>query len=76
MLSLRRSSASRRGPRVPHNLSVLFFFFPLFLSSVPLAHILHYDYLDDPTGVTWEGGAGPSCGTYSPLTSERRSVVH
>ena len=30
-----------------------FFLFPLlFLSSAPLAHNLHYDELDDPTGVT------------------------
>ena len=36
------------------------FFSPLlFLSSAPLAHILHYDKLDDPTGITQEGEAGP-----------------
>ena len=27
----------------------------LFLSSAPLAPILHYDYPDDPTGITKEG---------------------
>ena len=34
--------------------SFFFFFFLtlLFLSTTPLAHILHYDWLDDPTGVT------------------------
>ena len=30
----------------------LFFLPLLLLSSAPLAHILHYDWLDDPTGVT------------------------
>ena len=32
---------------------ILLFYFPLLLlSSAPPAHILHYDWLDDPTGVT------------------------
>ena len=33
----------------PQHFSFFFFFFPLlFLSPDPLAHILHYDKLDDP----------------------------
>ena len=32
--------------------SFLFLIPLLFLPSTPLAHILHYDLLDDPTGVT------------------------
>ena len=38
-------------PRSAHR-SMSFFFLLLFLSSAPLAHILLYDKLDDPTGVT------------------------
>ena len=44
----------------------LFFIPLLFLSSAPLAHILHYDYFDNPTGVTIGGGGlAPPCGTCS-----------
>ena len=43
---------SINSPRV----YTFFFFFPLLVSSsVPLAHILHHDYQDDPTGVIWRG---------------------
>ena len=40
-----------------------------FFRLAPVDPILHYDELDDPTGVTWEGGGWtPSCGTkYSTL---------
>ena len=41
--------------------SAVFFFFPShcsLLPSAPLAPILRYDYLDNPTRVTWEGWAG------------------
>ena len=34
------------------NFAHIYIYFFLFLSPAPLAHILHYDLLDNPTGVT------------------------
>ena len=42
----------------------------------PLAPILHYDYLDDPTGVTKEGGAGPPPAVHAYGSFYREWVQH